>query len=212
MEKQMKRILPALAAVGVLALALPAAAQSSTEINRRQAELDARITRGLQDRSLTPAQGAQLRDQFNEVAAFEARYRDSNGLQRNELADLDRRLDFLENRVRIELAANDRSDRRGAPWQAINMRQAMLDRRIDRGLADGSLTRREAIRLRAEFQQIARLEQRYRSTGGLQGWERADLDQRFDRLSAQIRLERADNQERYDRRDGRGVGYNAGVR
>ncbi len=76
-------------------------------------------------------------------------------------------------------------------WISINQRQAQLDRRIDRGIRDGSLNRREATRLRAEFRQIARLEARYRSNG-LNGWERADLDRRFDTLSAQIRAERND--------------------
>ena len=80
-------------------------------------------------------------------------------------------------------------------WQSINQRQDQLDRRIDRGVRNGSLSRREAGRLRAEFNGIARLEQSYRR-GGLSGWERADLDRRFDRLSAQIRMERWDRDNR----------------
>ena len=78
-------------------------------------------------------------------------------------------------------------------WVSINERQAMLDRRIDRGMRDGSLNRREARSLRMEFNQIAQLESRYRSNG-LSGWERADLDRRFDRLSARIQGERHDDQ------------------
>ena len=76
-------------------------------------------------------------------------------------------------------------------WTSINERQAQLDRRIDRGVRDGTLSRREAYRLRGEFRQIARLEASYRSNG-LNGRERADLDRRFDNLSAQIRAERHD--------------------
>lgn len=92
-------------------------------------------------------------------------------------------------------------DRRHGPaynqanWQNINQRQANLDRRIDRGLQNGALSRREASRLRGEFNALARLEQNYRR-GGLTQWERADLDRRFDRLSAQIRYERRDNDNR----------------
>jgi hypothetical protein len=76
-------------------------------------------------------------------------------------------------------------------WMTINQRQAQLDRRIDRGIRDGSLNRQEAYRLRAEFRQIARLEARYR-VNGLNRWERNDLDRRFDLLSAQVRAERHD--------------------
>lgn len=79
-------------------------------------------------------------------------------------------------------------------WVSINQRQAQLDRRIDMGVRNGQLTRQEAYRLRGEFNQIARLEARYRA-GGLSNWERQDLDRRFDRLSAQIRAERNDRQQ-----------------
>jgi len=91
-----------------------------------------------------------------------------------------------------------------APWQNINQRQAMLDNRIDQGVRNRSLTRNEAVRLRAEFNTIVRLESQYRRTGGLQGWERNDLDRRFNALSAKIRYERHD---RDDRRDGPGDRY-----
>lgn len=80
-------------------------------------------------------------------------------------------------------------------WQPVDQRQQNLDRRIDIGVRNGSLTRSEARGLRAEFMQIARLEQRYRQ-GGLSRWERGDLDRRFDKLAASIRTERNDWQER----------------
>jgi hypothetical protein len=84
---------------------------------------------------------------------------------------------------------------RGDRWMSINERQARLDQRIEQGLRNGQLTRGEAYRLRREFRRIAYLENRYRSNG-LSGWERADLDRRFDALSAQIRSERHDG-DRY---------------
>jgi hypothetical protein len=80
-------------------------------------------------------------------------------------------------------------------WQSINQRQAQLDRRIDQGVRTGSLSRREATRLRSDFNSLARLEASYRR-GGLSSWERADLDRRFDRLEAQIRYERHDRDNR----------------
>lgn len=79
-------------------------------------------------------------------------------------------------------------------WVSINQRQANLDHRIDVGVRNGQLNRREADRLRAQFHSLARLERAYRR-GGLTRWERADLDRRFDSLSAQIRYERRDRQQ-----------------
>jgi len=77
-------------------------------------------------------------------------------------------------------------------------RVARLDDRIERGVRSGGLTRNEAWRLKGELRETARLEARYRR-GGLTGWEREDLDRRYDRISAQIRYERHDR----DYRDGR---------
>jgi hypothetical protein len=85
-----------------------------------------------------------------------------------------------------------------APWSPVNERQANLDHRIEMGVRNGSLTRMEAHRLRGEFRALNRLEAHYRMTGGgLSGWERADLNRRFDRLSAQIRVQRHDRQHRW---------------
>lgn len=92
----------------------------------------------------------------------------------------------------------DWRDSRGG-WMNINQRQAKLDHRIDQGVRNGTITRREAYRLRGEFQTIARLEYRYRANG-LSNWERADLDRRFDGLASRIRWERRDG-DRY------GAGY-----
>ncbi|MFW2342065.1 hypothetical protein [Brevundimonas sp.] len=91
-------------------------------------------------------------------------------------------------------------DRYERDWVSINQRQRQLDRRIDQGVRNGQLTRREAQSLRREFNQLARLEANYRRNG-LSRWERQDLDRRFDVLEARIRYERRDRDDR------RGRGY-----
>lgn len=96
-------------------------------------------------------------------------------------------------------AAQPRYDR-GDRWVSLEQRQMQLDRRIDRGLRDGSLNRREAWRLRDEMRELVRLENRYRYDGLSRG-ERIDLDRRYDRLAMQIRMERHDDQYGY------GYGY-----
>ena len=87
-------------------------------------------------------------------------------------------------------------------WEPINQRQAQLERRIERGVMRGTITRAEARRLSSEFRQLARLEARYRFNG-LSYAERADLDRRFDRLAAMVRFENRDR----DRDYGYGYGY-----
>lgn len=93
-------------------------------------------------------------------------------------------------------------------WTSINQRQANLDARIDAGVRSGDLTRREATELRGAFNDVARLEARYR-VDGLSAWEREDLDRRFDALSNRIRYDRHDEQSRNDRDDRWGDWRNA---
>ena len=97
---------------------------------------------------------------------------------------------------RYEQDRGDRYERdnRGG-WQSISQRKYQLDRRIDQGERNRQLSRREATRLRAELNQLVRLEYSYQR-GGLSARERAELDRRYDRLSAQVRSERRDNDNR----------------
>lgn len=94
----------------------------------------------------------------------------------------------------VASAQSYRHDDRGGWGQGDRI--ARLDHRIDIGVRNGSLNRREAWRLREQLRDTARLEARY-GRDGLSRWERADLDRRFDRISAQIRYERHDRDYGY---------------
>jgi len=89
-----------------------------------------------------------------------------------------------------------------ASAQSISQRQDRLEWRIEQGQRNGSLNRHEARHLKRELRETQRLEYRYRRDG-LSRWERADLDRRFDQISAMIRYERHDR----DRDYGHGYGY-----
>ena len=88
----------------------------------------------------------------------------------------------------------DRYENHGR-WQSIAQRKYQLDRRIDVGLRNGSLSRREGRRLENELNRLIRLERSY-MRGGLTRWERNDLDRRYDRLAVQVRIERRDRDNR----------------
>lgn len=99
-------------------------------------------------------------------------------------------------------AGYDRRDNRdfgrppiAAPGIGIDARQAMLAQRIDRGVRNGSITRREASRLNAELRDIERAEWTFRrSRPGLTEREIVQLEMRLDRLAALVRMERNDRQ------------------
>jgi Skp family chaperone for outer membrane proteins len=86
--------------------------------------------------------------------------------------------------------------------RAINAHQADLAQRIDRAFRNHRISRAEANRLMAELRKIEALEHRYRA-GGLNRWERDQLEARLDRLQAQLRQERRDD----NRHNGSGYGH-----
>jgi hypothetical protein len=85
----------------------------------------------------------------------------------------------------------DRWDRGG--HANFDQRRARLDRRIERNLRDGDLTRREAIRLSNQLIAIERLQTRYR-VNGYNRWEISDLDRRLDGLEQRVYAQSRDGQ------------------
>jgi hypothetical protein len=84
-------------------------------------------------------------------------------------------------------------------WTQPSARAEAFDRRIDMGLRNGELTRREHAQLTDELNQIVRLEANYRRHG-LDYRERAELDYRYNQLTRDIK------RAAYDR-DHREYGY-----
>lgn len=85
---------------------------------------------------------------------------------------------------------------RARDWQPLSLRENQIERRIDNGMRNGQLTRREARRLHREFNDLLRLEARY-ERNGLNFRERADLERRYDILASRVRFEKHDDQTRY---------------
>lgn len=79
----------------------------------------------------------------------------------------------------------------------VEKREQRQRHRIQRGVEDGSLTRREAHRLGREQVRNERLERRFRADDGRLGpRERARLDRRLDRSSRHIHRARHNGRER----------------
>ena len=71
-----------------------------------------------------------------------------------------------------------------------------LEQRIERGIRDGSLTRREAVSLRQRLNEVQRLEWRYGRDGRISNSEARELDRRYAELERRLRFERRDDQRR----------------
>lgn len=94
----------------------------------------------------------------------------------------------------------------------IERRDAYLDSRIDRGVATGRITGREADRLESQQAQIERMEARARADGRLSGHERARIDHAQDRLSRNIYRQSHDRQTTHQgsHNPGRHYGWDRG--
>jgi opacity protein-like surface antigen len=203
----MKKLLAMAVAAGALAVAAPASAQIWQSINQRQAQLDARIDAGVRDGSLTREEAFRLRREFNDLTRLEARYRE-DGLSFGERADLDRRFDALSQQIRFQ--RNDDQQRGGYDrggygrddydrgygrggynhdeWTPISYRDRQIQMRINVGLRNRTISPQEADRLREQFHDLLRVEAQY-MRNGLNGYERRDLDRRYDRLNYRITAE-----------------------
>lgn len=78
----------------------------------------------------------------------------------------------------------------------VDQRQANQDRRIDRGIASGQLTRPEARRLERQQGAVNRAEDRARADGAVTAQERARLHRMQNQTSANIARQRHDAQRR----------------
>lgn len=106
----MKKLVLALAGLGMATAAVPASAQPWQGINARQAQLEQRIDRGIRTGALTRREAETLRADFRGLARLEARYRASRpGLTQAERRDLDRSFDRLAASIRAQ--KNDRQAR-----------------------------------------------------------------------------------------------------
>lgn len=88
----------------------------------------------------------------------------------------------------------------------MSARIDQLQMRLQAGVQNGSISRREAMPLRQQLRQLVQLERRY-SAGGMSGQERSELQRRMRDVRMAIRRADGNDQARwdgYDREDGYG--------
>jgi hypothetical protein len=156
----------------------------------RQALLNERIDAGLAAGDVSAPEAQDLRAEMSRLVALEGRYR-YGGLSAREKLDLDRQYGALDDELRLAQAT--------APSDSLATledREAVLQARIDRGVAAGELTGDEAAVLRDDIDAIARAETNYR-VDGLSDEEFADLNRRYDALADRIDLARTDPARQY---------------
>lgn len=88
----------------------------------------------------------------------------------------------------------------------IEVRADQLQMRLQAGVRSGAITRSEAMPLREQLRELTRLEMLY-ARGGINGRERADLQQRMSSLRQALRMAERGADGRYGRDDDRDDRY-----
>ena len=173
-----------------LAEDIPAPGQG---VNARLANEAARISEGIRDGSLTAGEAARLEREQARLSREEQRFLSDGNLSPRE----------KRKRMRDENRASrriwrERHDRPGtmAPTSYLDRRLDNEQRRIDAGVADGSLTQREARRLQNSENRIRAEEERFKADGNFTPRERQKVARDENRLSRQIYRQRHDAQRR----------------
>ena len=173
-----------------LAEDVPASGQGA---NARLANEAARISAGIRDGSLTAGEAARLEREQAAIAGEEQRFLSDGSLSPREKRKL------LRDETRASRKIwRERHDRQGnmAPTSYLDRRLDNEQHRIDAGVADGSLTQREARRLQNSENRIRAEEERFKADGNFTPRERQKVARDENRLSRQIHRQRHDAQRR----------------
>jgi opacity protein-like surface antigen len=140
-------------------------------LSTRNAEFEQRLAAGVRNRSLTQADTTRLRSDWRTLAQVEAGYQ-RGGLDAREQADLWSRYNAID--ARLGGASGFGNDRNPARWTQLETRLATAER-------NGRISRNEAGMVRAQLNDLARLDAVY-ATGGYSTDQRTYLSKRWTEL------------------------------
>ena len=150
-------------------------------IATRNAEFEQRIAAGLRNRSLTQSEATRLRTEWRALGQLEATYQ-RGGIDAREQADLWSRYEAIDSRVGGSVGGSIGTgngygygdDRNTARWTQLGTRLSSAERA-------GTISRVEALQVRAQLGDLARLDTAYAS-GGYTADERSYLTRRYGEL------------------------------
>ena len=205
----MKRSLAALTSALLISFAAPALADRDDNIPTRVNQMERRIDQGIRSGALTGREARQLQSELEMIKRRAAMMHGNDGrIDRHERERLHNDLDRLSQRIRVEKHDDDRRHPGpGGGWgpgggydddrrESIPGRIESIERRIDRGIQSGALTRHEARDLQRELVNIRRREDQMRMDGRLSRDERARMHAALDHLERRVRAEKHDDDTR----------------
>jgi opacity protein-like surface antigen len=141
----------------------------------RGGEFEQRVTAGLRNRDLTQAEAIRLRADWRSLAQVEAGYQ-RGGIDSREQADLWSRYNAIDSRLGGR--AGFGGDRNVGRWSQLETRLATAEQ-------NRRITRNEAVQVRAQLSDLARLDAAY-ATGGYSAEQQSYLSRRYGELDQML--------------------------
>lgn len=176
-------------------------ARFRANIDTKQALIDSTINQAVMAGSLSWTEARNFRTQLTAIENDETRLLADGRLSYRDSRTLISSLNNLETQVNSAVAIGQRNGR-NVGWRrqhggnvGINARQSFIMQRIQRGIASGRLTQREANQLMRDAESINNLEARLRASGGgMSVAEQRTLMAQIDQLNRRVSKELADRQ------------------
>jgi hypothetical protein len=144
-------------------------------LSTRTAGFEQRVAAGLRSRDLTQAEATRLRVDWRTLSQVEASYQ-RGGIDQREQADLWARYNAIDDRL-------GRSGSESA--NGSYSRWSDMERRLVSSEQNGRVTRNEAVQVRAQLSDLARLDAAY-ATGGYSAEQQTYLDRRHQELDQML--------------------------
>ncbi len=144
-------------------------------LSTRNGEFEQRISIGLQNRSISQGEATRLRADWRALAQVEAGYM-RNGIDAREQADLSSRYNAIDTRLGGNIGGGYGNDRNTARWRQMETRLATAER-------NGGINRNDAVQMRAQLSDLARLDAAY-AASGYSADERSYLTRRYGELDS----------------------------
>jgi len=182
----------------VAALILPAAAQTSQEINQRKDNQQDRIANGVQDGQLTPHETQKIEKKETDLNQEERDMRklDNGHLTKADKATLNQQQNQLSKSIYKQ--KHDAQTANTNPKSEVGQRQRNQQERIAQGIKSGQLTPRETAHLEGREAAIHKEVHNDRAANGgkLTPAEKAQVNRQENRTSRAIYRQKHDAQHR----------------
>ncbi|RZI99398.1 MAG: hypothetical protein EON90_11795 [Brevundimonas sp.] len=151
----------------------------------QRTQFNAQIDTGVRNGSLTSANGARMKSEYDALVALETRYGADGRFTTAERTELGDRYGDLTQALTDGGYADTGGSTGGSATLTVATGRTEFERRVDAAVSSRRITRTEGTRLKTDYAALIQTETTY-ARDGISSRERDDLDARLDALDARV--------------------------